>query len=167
MPHPRCAVVVCGGQQLAIRAERHPGHAERVCGQQTALLLLGQQGRHNRASLAGGVDAPCGGGELSRSDRIGGHLPGQESSLHCDLAGALAARASDLEAVLPAALGLATASNQFTYDRDLAPFVRLAFSPAPTEQTELTTAQRAFLSALVANGHHPFDQARCLLLLAT
>jgi len=96
-----------------------------------------------------------------------GHLPGQESSLHCDLAEALAARASDLEAVLPAALGLATASNQFTYDRDLAPFVRLAFPQAPTERTELATAQKTFLSALVANGHHPFDQALCLLLLGT
>ncbi|HET9971726.1 MAG TPA: hypothetical protein VFQ68_26060 [Streptosporangiaceae bacterium] len=96
-----------------------------------------------------------------------GHLPGQENSLHCDLAEALAARASDLEAVLPAALGLVTASNQFTYDRDLAPFIRLAFPQAPDEQTELTTAQRTFLTALVANGHQPFDQALCLLLLGT
>jgi hypothetical protein len=96
-----------------------------------------------------------------------GHLPGQEGWLHCDLAEALAARASDLEAVLPAALGLATASNQFTYDRDLAPFIRLAFPQAPDEQTELTTAQRTFLSALVANGHQPFGEAPCLPLLRT
>ena len=70
--------------------------------------------------------------------RFTGHLPGQEGWLHCDLAEALAARASDLEAVLPAALGLATASNPFIYDRDLAPFVRLAFPQAPTERTVLT-----------------------------
>ena len=94
-----------------------------------------------------------------------GHLPGQEGWLHCDLAEALAARASDLEAVLPAALGLATASNSFIYDRDLAPFVRLAFPQAPTERTVLTPAQQAFLSALLANGHQPFDEALCLLLL--
>ena len=96
-----------------------------------------------------------------------GHLPGQDGWLHCDLAEALAARASDLEAVLPAALGLAAASNPFIYDRDLAPFVRLAFPQAPTERTELTTAQRTFLSALVANGHQPFGEALCLLLLST
>jgi hypothetical protein len=96
-----------------------------------------------------------------------GHLPGQKGWLHCDLAEALAARASDLEAVLPAALGLAAASNPFIYDRDLAPFVRLAFPRAPTERTELTTAQRTFLSALVANGHLPFGEALCLLLLGT
>jgi hypothetical protein len=92
-------------------------------------------------------------------------LPGQEGWLHCDLAGALAARAGNLEAVLPAALGLAAASNPFTYDRDLAPFVRLAFPQAPTERTILTSAQRAFLSALLANGHQPFDETICLLLL--
>jgi hypothetical protein len=96
-----------------------------------------------------------------------GHLPGQEGWLHCDLAEALAARASDLEAVLPAALGLAAASNPFIYDRDLAPFVRLAFPQAPTERTELTTAQRTFLGALVANGYQPFGEALCLLLLGT
>jgi hypothetical protein len=82
------------------------------------------------------------------------HLPGQDGWLHCDIAEALAARASDLEAVLPAALSLAAASNPFIYQRDLAPFVRLAFPQAPTEHTVLTPAQRAFLSALLANGHH-------------
>lgn len=94
-----------------------------------------------------------------------GHLPGQDSWLHCDLAEALAARASDLEAVLPAALGLAAASNPFTYDRDLAPFIRLAFPQTPTEHTELTTAQRTFLRALAASKHHPFGEALGLLLL--
>lgn len=89
-----------------------------------------------------------------------GHLPGQEGWLHCDLAEALAARASDLEAVLPAALGLTTASNSFIYDRDLAPFVRLAFPQAPTQGAVLTPAQQAFLSALLANGHQPFDERR-------
>jgi hypothetical protein len=96
-----------------------------------------------------------------------GHLPGQDGWLHCDLAEALAARATGLEAVLPAALGLAAASNPFTYDRDLAPFVRLAFPQAPTEHTQLTAAQRTFLSALVANGYQPFGEALCLLLLGT
>lgn len=45
-------------------------------------------------------------------------------------------------------LGLAAASNPFIYDRDLAPFVRLAFPHAPTDRTELTTGQRTFLGAL-------------------
>jgi hypothetical protein len=94
-----------------------------------------------------------------------GHLPGQEGWLHCDLAEALAARASDLESVLPAALGLAAASNPFIHDRDLHPFVRLAFPQAPTEHTALTPAQQAFLTALLANGHQPFDEALCLVLL--
>lgn len=93
------------------------------------------------------------------------HLPGQDGWLHCDLTEALAARASDLEAVLPAALGLAAASNPFIYERDLAPFVGLAFPQTPTERTVLTPARRAFLSALFANGHHPFDQALCRTLL--
>jgi hypothetical protein len=61
-----------------------------------------------------------------------GHLPGRDGWLHSDLAEALAARASDLEEVLPTALGLAAASNPFIYDLDLAPFVRLAFPQAPT-----------------------------------
>ncbi|HEX6524776.1 MAG TPA: hypothetical protein VF070_32940 [Streptosporangiaceae bacterium] len=95
------------------------------------------------------------------------HLPGQEGWLHCDLAEALAARTSDLEAVLPAALGLAASSNPFIYERDLAPFVRLAFPQALTERTVLTPAQRAFLGALLPNGHHPFDQALCQTLLGT
>jgi hypothetical protein len=62
---------------------------------------------------------------------------------------------------------LAAVSNPFIYDRDLAPFVRLAFPQAPTERTELTAAQRTFLRALVANGHQPFGEALCLLLLGT
>jgi hypothetical protein len=64
-------------------------------------------------------------------------------------------------------LGLAAASNPFIYDRDLAPFVRLAFPQAPTDRTELTTAQRTFLGALVAHGHQPVGEALCLLLLGT
>jgi hypothetical protein len=55
----------------------------------------------------------------------------------------------------------------FTCERDLAPFVRLAFPQALTERTELTTAQRTFLGALVANGYQPFGEALCLLLLGT
>lgn len=64
-------------------------------------------------------------------------------------------------------LGLASTSNPFIYDRDPAPFVRLAFPQAPTERTELTTAQRTFLGALVANGYQPFGEALCLLPLGT
>jgi hypothetical protein len=62
---------------------------------------------------------------------------------------------------------LAAASNPLICDRDLAPFVRLAFPQAPTERTELTTGQRTFLGALVANGYQPFGEALCLLLLGT
>jgi hypothetical protein len=64
-------------------------------------------------------------------------------------------------------LGLAAASNPFIYDRDLAPFVRLAFPQALTERTELTTAQRTFLGALVAGGYQPSGEALCLLPLGT
>lgn len=64
-------------------------------------------------------------------------------------------------------LGLASASNPFIHDRDPAPFVRLAFPQAPTERAELTTAQRTFLGALVANGYRPFGEALCLLPLGT
>jgi hypothetical protein len=35
-----------------------------------------------------------------------------------------------------------------------------AFPQTPAERTELTTVQQAFLSALVANGHQPFGEAR-------
>ena len=45
--------------------------------------------------------------------------------------------------------------------------VRLALPQALTERTELTTAQRTFLGALVANGYQPFGEALCLLLLGT
>jgi len=95
------------------------------------------------------------------------HLPGQDGWLHCEPRRGTRRPARDLEAVLPAALGLAAASNPFIYERDLAPFVGLAFRQAPTERTVLTPAQRVFLSALLANGHHPFDQALCRTLLGT
>ena len=55
-------------------------------------------------------------------------------------------------------------SNLFTYDRDLAPFVRLGFPQAPTERTVLISARRAFLRALLANGYQPFDETLCMLL---
>jgi hypothetical protein len=64
-------------------------------------------------------------------------------------------------------LGLAAASNPLIYDPDLAPFARLAFPQAPTGRTELTTAQRTFLGALVANAYQPFGEALCLLPLGT
>jgi len=139
----------------ALLRDAHPG--VRAC----AALAPAFSGDQRAArELVSALEAP------QDADRwFTGHLPGQEGWLHCDLAEALAARASDLEAVLPAALGLATASNSFIYDRDLAPFVRLAFPQAPTERTVLTPAQQAFLSALLANGHQPFDEALCLLLL--
>ena len=35
------------------------------------MLLLGQQGRHGGSGLAGGEDAPGGGGEPARGHRIG------------------------------------------------------------------------------------------------
>lgn len=89
------------------------------------------------------------------------HLPGQEGWLHSDLARALAERAVDIESVLPAVLGLATLSATLNYRDDLAPFVGLAF-PAPlTEHTILTPPQRTLLTALLAHGHSPFDEALC------
>ena len=139
----------------ALLRDEHPG--VRAC----AALAPGFSGDERATrELLSALSAP------QDADRwFTGHLPGQEGWLHCDLAEALAARASDLEAVLPAALALATVSNPFIYDRDLAPFVRLAFPQSLTERTVLTAAQRAFLSALLANGHRPFDETLCLSLL--
>ena len=71
VPQPHRAVAVGAGQQLAVRAERHPVHAGRVGGQDAVLLLLGQQGRHGRAGLVGGEDAPGSDGELPRGHGIG------------------------------------------------------------------------------------------------
>ena len=158
-PRERAAVArllgVLGGRPEALLRDEHPG--VRAC---AALAPEFSGDERATRELVSALQAP------QDADRwFTGHLPGQEGWLHCDLAGALAARAGNLEAVLPAALGLAAASNPFTYDRDLAPFVRLAFPQAPTERTILTSAQRAFLSALLANGHQPFDETLCLLLL--
>lgn len=98
-----------------------------------------------------------------------GHLPGQEGRLRFDLAMALAGRVNDLETILPAALGLAVTSSSSTYVRDIGPLVRLAFPQPLTEQSVLTSAQQAFLGALLANWHRriPFDEDLCRLLLRT
>jgi len=160
-PRERAAVArllgTLGGRPEALLRDEHPG--VRAC---AALAPEFSGDERATRELVSALKAP------QDTDRwFTGHLPGQEGWLHCDLAEALAARAGNLEAVLPAALGLAAASNPFTYDRDLAPFVRLAFPQTPTERTVLTSAQRAFLSALLANGHQPFDETLCLLLLGT
>lgn len=96
-----------------------------------------------------------------------GWLPGQEGWLHRDLASALAARATGLQTVLPAALGLTMLSRTLSYDHDLAPIVRLAFPEPLTKHSILTPAQREFLSALLASPHLPFDKALCSALLST
>jgi hypothetical protein len=96
-----------------------------------------------------------------------GWLPGQEGWLHRDLATALAARATDLETVLPAALGLTTLSRTLFYDHDLAPFFRLAFPEPLTKHSTLTPAQREFLRALLASPHLPFGKTLCRALLGT
>ena len=158
-PRERAAVarllVMLGRRPDALLRDEHPG--VRACAA-LAPEFFGDE-RATR-ELVSALETP------QDADRwFTGHLPGQEGWLHCDLAEALAAQASDLEAVLPAALGLAAASNPFTYDRDLAPFVRLAFPQPPTEHTLLTSAQRAFVEALLANGHQLFDVALCRSLL--
>lgn len=146
---------ILGRRPEALLCDEHPG--VRAC---AALAPGFSSDERATRELLSALSAP------QDADRwFTGHLPGQEGWLHCDLAEALAARASDLEAVLPAALALATVSNPFIYDRDLAPFVRLAFPQSLTEYTVLTAAQRAFLSALLANGHQPFDKILCLSLL--
>ncbi|SDI96326.1 hypothetical protein SAMN05421869_10839 [Nonomuraea jiangxiensis] len=87
---------------------------------------------------------------------------GQEGWLRCDLAQVLVARVDTIEAVLPAALGLAAMTDGRTYDRDLGLFVRLAFPEPLTEDTELTNAQRTFLAALIAHGHVRREQTRLI-----
>jgi hypothetical protein len=160
-PRERAAVArllgMLGHRPEALLNDEHPG--VRACA-----ALAPELSGDARAirELISALEAP-----LVADQWFTGHLPGQEFWLHCDLATALAAQADDLEAVLPAALGLATVSNEFTYDRDLAPFVRLAFPQPLTEDSVLTPAQRAFLSALLANGHKPFDEAVCRALLGT
>lgn len=160
-PRERAAIArllgMLGQRPEALLRDEHPG--VRACAA-LAPELSGDQ-RATR-ELVSALEAP------QDADRwFTGHLPGQEGWLHSDLATALAARADDLEAVLPAALGLAAVSNPFTYDRDLAPFVRLAFPQPLTRHSVLTPAQRAFLSALLAHGHQPFDEALCRALLGT
>lgn len=154
VPRERAAIArllgMLGYRPDALLHDAHPG--VRAC---AALAPAFSGDQRATRELVSALEAP------QDADRwFTGHLPGQEGWLHCDLAEALAARASDLEAVLPAALGLTTASNSFIYDRDLAPFVRLAFPQTPTESAVLTPAQQAFLSALFANGHQPFDERR-------
>jgi hypothetical protein len=160
-PRERAAVArllgMLGQRPEALLRDEHPG--VRAC----AALAPGFFGdRSATRELVSALKAP------QDADRwFTGHLPGQEGWLHSDLATALAAQADDLETVLPAALGLAAVANRFTYGRDLAPFVRLAFPQPLTRHSALTPAQRAFLSALLANGHQPFDQTLCRALLAT
>jgi hypothetical protein len=141
----------------ALLHDEHPG--VRAC---AALAPQFADDQHAIRELVVALEAPQ---EVDRW--FTGHLPGQEGWLHRDLATALADRADDLEAVLPAALGLATLSATLNYGHDLAPFVHLAFPEPLTEDSVLTAAQRTFLNALLDNQHPPFDEALCRRLLDT
>ncbi|MFB9830643.1 HEAT repeat domain-containing protein [Actinoallomurus acaciae] len=97
------------------------------------------------------------------------HLPGQQGWLRFDLARALADRVDDLETILPVALRLTAMSSHATYEHEVGPWVRLAFPEPLTERSVLTSAQRAFLGALLANWHPqlPLDQDLCRALVRT
>lgn len=127
-PRERTAVArllgMLGYRPEALLRDEHPG--VRAC----AALAPGFAGdeRANR-ELVSALQAP-----QAADEWFVGWLPGQEGWLHRDLATALAARAADLETVLPAALGLTTLSRTLSYDHDLAPFVQLA-SPSRSPST--------------------------------
>jgi hypothetical protein len=160
-PGERAAIArllgMLGSRPEALLGDEHPG--VRACAA-LAPAFLGDQ--RAIGELVSALEAP---GEADRW--FSRPLPGQQGWLHSDLATALAAQADDLEAVLPAALGLATIASPYTYERDLAPFVRLAFPQPLSGHHALPPAQRAFLAALLANGHPPFDEALCRALLGT
>ena len=162
-PEPRERAVIArllgmlGYRPEALLCDEHPG--VRAC---AALAPEFSGDQRATRELVSALEAP------QDADRwFTGWLPGQEGWLHRDLATALAARASDLETVLPAALGLTTLSQTLSYDYDLAPFVQLAFPAGLTGDTVLTAAQRAFLGALLASGHQPFDKTLCRTLLGS
>jgi len=77
------------GQQFAVWAERHRGHAGWVGRKDAVCLLLGQQGSEGGTGLAGGEDAPGGDGEPPRGHGIGridaeafeGKLTGQSEGM--------------------------------------------------------------------------------------
>jgi hypothetical protein len=160
-PRERAAVArllgMLGHRPEALLRDEHPG--VRAC----AALAPGFA-RDERATseLVSALAAP-----QAADEWFSGWLPGQEGWLHRDLATALAARATDLETVLPAALGLTTLSRTLSYDHDLAPFVKLSFPEPLTEHSALTPPQREFLRALLASPHLPFDKALCRALIGT
>ncbi len=120
-PRERAAIArllgMLGRRPEALLRDEHPG--VRACAA-LAPEFSGDQGATRE--LVSALEAP-----QDADQWFTGWLPGQEGWFHRDLATALAARAGDLETVLPAALGLTTLSHTLSYDHDLAPFVRLAF----------------------------------------
>lgn len=162
-PRERAAIArllgMLGRRPESLLHDRHPG--VRAC---AALAPAFAGDERATRELVAALEDP------ETADRwFEGHLPGQEGWLRFDLVTTLAGRVDDLETVLPAALGLAAMSSSATYHRDMGPLVRLAFPQPLTEQSVLTTAQRAFLGALLANRHPqlPCDEDLCRTLLRT
>jgi hypothetical protein len=160
-PRERAAIArllgMLGRRPESLLRDRHPG--VRAC---AALASAFAGDERATRELVAALEDPA------TADRwFEGHLPGQQGWLRFDLVQALTGRVDDLGTILPAALGLAAMSSGATYDRDLGPLVGLAFPQPLTEQSVLTTAQRAFLCALLANWHPriPFDEELCRMLL--
>ncbi|MDR3083484.1 MAG: hypothetical protein LBV60_21650 [Streptomyces sp.] len=78
-----------------------------------------------------------------------GHLPGQEGWLRFDLIRAAALGVDDFEELLPAALAVLALAGVFTLDQDIGPFVTAAFPRPHRVGNALSTAQRAYLSAVL------------------
>jgi hypothetical protein len=77
------------------------------------------------------------------------NLPGQDDRFRFELVRAAIDRVPDFETLLPAALAIVPVSGPLTTDSDWGPLLLAAF-PHPYEQgTQLSPAQRSYLSALV------------------
>ncbi|WP_214319194.1 HEAT repeat domain-containing protein [Nonomuraea sediminis] len=79
------------------------------------------------------------------------HVPQMEGKFRFALIAALLRRTRDIGEILPEALAVARMTNAYTVESDWGPLLKRAFPEPYISGTPLTTAQRQFLSAIVAN----------------
>lgn len=77
--------------------------------------------------------------------------PQLEGRLRFRLVAAAIDRAESFEQLLPAAVAVASVAHKYTVDSDWGPLLRAAFPTKVQPGERLTSAQRSFLNALVAN----------------